>query len=395
MLGSSMNAAMTMLLTVAAAQIIDAQASGILSLAFGIGSIFGCISAFEVRAYQATDRNNRFSFGEYLGVRCATCLAGVFLSVGYIWMRGYGADKAQVVLWICLFKICEALSDVFQGLFQARDFIEYSGKSMFFRTLSASVFYTVVLWITRSVAAASLSMPLVSIAFLLMYDCRIARRFESQIRIQFSIAAVKGIFKECWPLAASAVMGMYVVNVEKLMIDQYDPQLQAVWAALFMPAAFINLFAQFAFKPMLTGMTDLWNGGKKGEFKRLCTKLCAGIGLLDLFVIVAGCLIGLPMLEVLYSIELSAYMGQFAVILLGGGFNALAVFLWYILVMIRKQKLMTLGDISAFMLAVLIVPSLVRRFAVTGAAAGYLLSMLIRAIVFESCVLYYVYRKRK
>lgn len=381
-LGSTMNAAMTVLLTIVTAQVLDADASGILSLAFGIAFIFSSIATFEVRVYQVTDRQNRFAFADYLGMRCLTGAVGVLCCAAYVWAMHDDVNKELIILFVCLFKICEAFSDVFQGLFQGRERMDIAGKTMFLHTLTATVAYAVVLFITRSAVAGAFSMLLVSLAMLLLFDFPHSRQYVPSVRLRLSRETVKGIARECGTLALSTLMMLYVANAEKLIIDQQIPAQQAVWTALFMPAAFINLFAQFAFKPMLTGLTDAWNSGERRAVLTTTLRMCSWIAILTAGTVVAGELLGLPMLEMLYTIPLQAFKAEFGIILLGGGFNALGTFLWHMLIVFRKQKSVLAGDAAAFSFALIIIPILVRNGSVTGAAVGYLLSMVIRAMVF-------------
>lgn len=381
-LGSGMNAAMTMVLTVVAAQMAGAEASGTLNLAFGLAFIFQSIGIFETRTYQVTDRNGRFTFDEYLGVRCMTCLVGIICSLVYVFALGYTGDKLQVVLSVCLFKMCEALSDIFQGLFQAQERIDLAGKTMFFHSLLSTIAYSFVLLLTKSSVLSAMSMLCVSIALLLTYDLKVAKQFHCKIRFCISKESLWNIIGECWTMAVSSIMVIYMANAEKIAIDQYAPQLQPVWTALFMPAALINLLAKFIFTPMLTGMAATWNGNNKRIFLRICLKLGGGIGIFSLLVIAVGVWLGIPILEVLYAIPLRDYTVSFAVILLGGGFNALGVFLWHILVIMRKQRRAMVGDFFAFAFALVGVPLLIKASGIEGAAIGYLGCMILRTVLF-------------
>lgn len=389
MLGSGMNAAMTMLLTVATAQIVDADASGVLSLAFGFAFIFGCVATFEVRVYQSTDLKGRFTFGDYLGVRCMSCLVSIVACIAMLVLMGYSGQKAKIILFVCLFKVCEAMSDVCQGLCHARGHLEYAGQSLFMRTLSASVIYILILWFTKSPVYAALSMPITSMLYLIALDRKYVHKLNEKLIVNASQKAKKGIVHECWPLAVSSVMTMYILNAEKVQIDRYAAQFQGTWTALFMPAAVINLFSLFVFRPLLTSLTETWNEGRTGDFARECLKIVACISLVSLGVVLVGIHIGIPVLERLYHVPLQGRSAQFALILLGGGLNAVATFMWHMLILMRKQTQIIVGDAIAFLFALIIVPLLVKQYALGGATVGYLLNMLIRAAIFTIFVFWF------
>lgn len=393
-LGSGMNAATTMLLTVVASRLVGIEASGILSLAFGLCFIFGTIASFEVRAYQSTDITGRFSFGEYLGARWISCGAAFLLMAGYIVLQGYESDKALVVFFVCLFKIIESFSDVYHGMFQVRDHLEYAGQSLFIRNLLGCILYTIVLLVLHNPVCASLVLPAASLICYAVFDKRKAALFEKQIRPSFSLNAIKHIAQECWPLASSSIMSMYFLNATKLNIDRYIPQMQGYWTALFMPAAFINLFGLFVFRPMLTGMTDLWNRGEYKAFWDGCVKLCAVITLLGIAVVAGGAWLGIPILEWLYGITLQDSAVVLIIVLIGGVFNALATFFWHVLIMIRRQNCVLIGDTAAFAFSLFAIPIFVRTGALLGAAQGYMLNMLLRLILLMVYVFFGV-RKAK
>ena len=88
-IGSGMNAATTMILTVLTSWIGGIEKSGIVGLGFGICFIFNTIASFEVRAYQSTDLKERFSFESYLGTRLETSLLSWLSCMIYIFIMRY------------------------------------------------------------------------------------------------------------------------------------------------------------------------------------------------------------------------------------------------------------------------------------------------------------------
>ena len=108
-LGSGMNAFATMLLTVVTSRLAGVEDAGILSLAFGLCFIFASLATFDIRAYQATDIQQRFSFGEYLSVRILTCAAAAAACAAYVVICRYDAQKMSIVLAICLFALSSGL----------------------------------------------------------------------------------------------------------------------------------------------------------------------------------------------------------------------------------------------------------------------------------------------
>lgn len=151
-----------------------------------------------------------------------------------------------------MFKMLDAFSDVFQGLFQQQGHLEYAGQALALRVFLAGCAYTVTLWLTQNSILAAVSMPAASVLCIVLFDMRVAKRFVDRVRPVFSGAACRKILAACLPLFASSFMNMYILNATKMQVDAVIPQMQGYWTPLYMPAAIINLLSIFAFRPMLT-----------------------------------------------------------------------------------------------------------------------------------------------
>ena len=104
-----------------------------------------------------------------------------------------------------------------------------------------------------------------------------------------------------------------------------------------MPAFVINLFSEFAFKPYLTSLASLWIEEKITNFLNKIKQLFLLIIVFTIVTLVVGLLIGLPILSWIYGIDLSPYLKEFMILLLGG-FGAGAWLLNNVLSAIRKTK---------------------------------------------------------
>lgn len=390
MMGSGMNAASTMVLTVVATRLAGVEHGGILGLAFGLCQIFGTLSGFEVRAFQSTDLRQEHSFAEYFTTRLSTVAVVTLICAVYVFGFRYRADKASVIFAVCLYKILETVSDVFQGAFQQRDWMEYAGKSVFYKVSAACAAYIAVMLATGNPVLSAWAMPCASAAGIVLYDVRKARALDIGMGIVFHPAASVRILTECLPLAASSFMNMYILNAEKLQIDVSWPELQGYWTALFMPASVINLLSLFAFRPLLTSMAAAWNERKLSRLTRYIVTLLFWIAAMTCLALIGAYFLGIPVLGMLYGLKLSEYRAVLLIVLVGGGLNAMATFLWYVITVMRRQRYLILADGITFVVTLCTVPFLVKHGALTGAAWAYVVSMTVRALLLLSMtVLFY------
>jgi len=392
-IGSVVNAGATMVLTIVVTRLAGVEEGGILGLAFGLCQVFATIANYEVRPFQSTDLEEQFQFSEYYGLRIVTCTCMIILCAGYIFGLKYTGNKASVIFAICMFKMLDAFSDVFQGMFQQKDHLEYAGQALALRVFLSSVSYAVVLKITDNSVWAAWIMPVVSALCIVMFDMRIARHFVLHMVPKFNVIASKKIMIACLPFFASAFMNMFILNATKIQVDEIVPSLQGYWTPIYMPAAIINLFSIFAFRPMLTTLRAQWNEKKKRPFLNIIKALLGWVAIVTIGALIGAYWIGIPVLELLYGLTLESHKKALLIVLLGGGFNALATVLYYVITVMRRQYFLLLGDGITFVATLVITPFMVCHAALVGAALAYLCSMLIRFFGF-TIITVYGYKKR-
>ena len=101
------------------------------------------------------------------------------------------------------------------------------------------------------------------------------------------------------------------------------------------------------------------------------------------------------MLSLLYGIPLKKYKADLLILLLAGGVNALAFFLYYILTIMRKQSYALIGYGAEAITAFLISDLFVRKYAIRGASLSYLISVTVLLAVFMLFIIYDMWRGKK
>lgn len=390
MVGGICNALSSMILLIFVNRLVGSEQGGVFSLAFAIAQMLITFATLEVRNYQSTDLAEKYCFGHYLTFRILTCLIMIVISIGYILYYQYVDEKAYVIMVICIYKAIEAFSDVFEGLYQQRERIDLSGKAMAFRVIFSTAIFIFVLYITRDLLLACGMMTITSLIFCLAYNLHVAQKF-AKVELTWDVHRFFHIFIECIPLALGAFMIMYIANAPKYAIDRYlDLNTQNIFSILFMPAFIINLFSLFVFRPMLTSITVAWTHYDKSSYFSILKR-----GFLWMLLVTAVCvggayLLGIPILSLLYKIDLTPYRYELVMIMLGGGLNAMMTIFRFSLTAMREQNISLLAFVLSFIGAIVFTPYLVQHYAIRGACYSYLLSMLVMNIVFFFIIVFKV-----
>ena len=109
------------------------------------------------------------------------------------------------------------------------------------------------------------------------------------------------------------------------------------------------------------------------------TVLVVGITVVTL---AAGAWLGIPVLSWLYDLELAPYRGVMLVLIGAGGFNAVSILFYYALMVMRKQKQIFTGYTISFIVSIIAPVCLVKYVGIMGAAAAYMLVMLVLTMLF-------------
>lgn len=375
MIGSVFESALSFVLLIAVNRIMGESAGGIFTLAFSHAQLMYYIGTLEVRPIQSTDVKQKYPFSSYLSLRCASCVLMIIVCLAYALAMDADPLKKRVVMYVCLYKTAEALIDSFTAMYQQHDRIEYSGKISVFRVSLTLAVFIGTLMITRELEYACIAMVLAGLATLLTINRRFLLKFpDAVIRTDFTHA--KEILISCFPLFISVFVMLYISNAPKYAIDTYCTDvIQNRYSILFMPAFVINLFSQFVLRPMLTTMARLWTDRRTEKFARNIMKMTAGLAAVTLLGLAGAWLLGIPILKMLYNIDLERDKSVLLLVMVYGGLNAVNIFLYDMIAVTRRQKWLLIGYAAAALTIFFLAPAMVKQSQMTGAILSSIISI--------------------
>lgn len=387
-LGSLMSALSSALLLLVVSRLMGPYYAGIFSLAYAVGQQFQVVGSFEVRPIQATDVKASFSFKTYLGARVTTCSAMVVALALYALSSNGMSDAAVLLFAISGLKLFDSAEDVFHGMFQQRGRLDIAGRAFFFRSLVTFVSFAVGCILGGDLLFACAIAWMCSAVSFVFLNVIPARDFDSLVP-SFSIKEIARLLATCFPLFLGVFLLNDLVNVPRYSIESFlTKDDQAVYAFLFMPALVINLLAGFIFKPLLTPLAKSWMGNDRTRFVGIISRGCVLVVASTAIVCLIAYPFGLPILSWLYGIDLSGYLNELMLLLLGGAFNALSVIFYYGLVTMRVQGFVTIGYAISDCAARVLASCLVGGWGIMGSAVLYDISMGMVCSVFALFVFF-------
>ena len=383
-LGSLANAGLSVIILMVVTRTLDNQKADIFSIAWAISQLMATIGCYQIRVLQATDVEEKFTFRQYFEFRIVTIVAMMICSCAYVYIKHYTVYKAIIIIIICGYRAVDSLADVFEGWFQQKERLDLAGRALFIRVIIAIVGGGICLVVMHDLLALSLILLFIYVVGLLLYDIRYYNKLkvlEKQKENQKN-KWLQGLLVAGTPLFVNAYLLMDIMNTPKIVIDNaittgnLQNGAQTIFNILFMPASVLTL-AYIVFRPLLTKMAIEWTMGRiKNFLKIIGSIMCCLLGM-SILIIGGSALLGIPVLSVLYAMDLTMYKKELLLIILGGCFCTFSYVLDNALVVIRRQYLLVCAYVVSWAYVKIFAHTFVGKWGIMGAAIVYTTSMLL------------------
>lgn len=402
--GSIANALLSVVALMIVTRILDDRQADIFSIAWTISQLMATVGTFQIRMYQATDVTGVFRFRQYLIYRMITIGIMMINSYAYVMIRGYSGEKAVVVLLMCIFRAVDSLADVYEGWFQQKERLDLSGKALTYRIVVAVLGFGVILFTTRNLILSGAVLVVVYVVCFFVYDIRyhygVEAFRETAKKDKAGLSWVVKMTIEGFPLFINAFLMMSIMNAPKMVLDVAIEQgslaqgLQTVFNIIFMPASFLNL-AYIVFRPLITKMAIVWNIGKAKEFLKILMKIMISLFGIGILLLIGSALLGIPILSIVYAVDLKDYKMELLIIIVGGCMYTFAAVLDNALVVIRKQYILILAYVFTYIYIKFAAEMMTGRWGILGASLSYASAMAVFLIITAVMFAFHFYKASK
>lgn len=356
-------------------------AAGLFSITYSVSQMFLSIGHFSMREYHVSDVKNLYSFDTYLTSRCLTVAVMLLACVGYTILEGYSAEKILTISILSLYRAVDSFDDLFHGYLQKNGRLDIASRIFTCRILLASILFILTFAITGSILTASAVMTITAIVSASIMNLAIAGRMSITGNIAF-----RGMWKLMWtctPLCVGAFLYDYLVNSPKYAIEALmNEEMQGVFNILYMPVFVSAMLSTFIFKPFVFRLGQLFTEGQRKKMIRLSLILAGLIAAASLCVLLGGAVLGIPVLDLVFGVDLREYHSIFLLLLMAGGLAALNSFGSTLITVMRKQIFIFVAYIAALGVNLLTVRPMVTARGLTGAGLSFALSMGIILLIY-------------
>ena len=361
--------------------LLGAAAAGVFRNAMAIAVQLGTIGLYNVRMFQISDVLEQYSFADYSALRILSTIAMII--VGVIWLSnaGYSGEKLIVIIALTVFKMSEAISDLFEGRYQQKERYDVSCRGVVYKTLLYLIVFVGSLLLTKNLSLSAVMLAGVYLISIIVIDSRLIPKFGT-MPLRVNAKAQGKLLAECTPLFINAFLMMYIFNASTYAMERYQgDESLGVFSALYMMAFVISMFAAFALRPLITVLSNKYLKGDKAGFAKMMGRQTLIIVGLTIVAIMGAWFLGTTVLTFVFGIDLSPYRAELCLMLVGGAFTALYQLFQYGVIIMRHQIMCLVGSVITAVFTWFLMPALTKPYGIMGATIGFVISMAIMSLI--------------
>lgn len=347
--------------------------AGNLSLAISITNIFYNIACFNLRPYLVSDNTHEYSVEDYTTFRFITIIFSLFACFIYAICFRYTSGQLICIILYMIYKIGEAIVDLFHAFEQRKSRMDIGGISLLIRGILSVLFFVIGMKIFKSVNYSILMMVIITFVFIILYDFKNVKKFET-LKINFKSSKIKTLFLRFLPLAIGTFLSTMSTSLPRQILEKiYNSKTLGIYATIATPAVIVQVAASYVFNPLLVSFADYRKENNYQGFKKLLLKSLIIILIIASISYVGSCIFAKPVLTILYGTRISKYYKLFSLIIV---YTSLAGFLLYfhnILIILRKINTLLFIYFSGFMVCILTSKVIIKRYSMDGVTYSLML----------------------
>ena len=391
LIGTSINSFNSLFFMIVINHINLKSEAGVFTYAYSLICLFFILATFYNRVYQIS-KSDKFSSKDFILYRVLSSIFTVIIVFLFSIINGYNLFKLSVIMLICLFRMIEAVSDAVYGVLQYKGYLYKSGISLSLKGIIGLIGFTLVDYFTKSITLALVSLIILNLAFFYFYDYKNVKEY---LNGKVSFNNILLILKETLPIFIYSFLAMYVANICKYMLDYFDTEeAQNIFGIIFMPSTVIGLCSAYIVVPIITSLNDLLKSKKYKEFNMLVSKMMIILVGVGVVAIIAAYVLGIPVLNVLYGMDLSNYKNLLLLVLVGATFYTLANVYSQVLVLLNVHKMQTLIYVVMSIVSTIICYFLISNYKLSGSVYSYVIFMFILLILYLILYFYTLIKRR-
>ena len=390
-IGSTFSSFTSLIFMIILTRINGTAQSGVFTFCFSLACLLQIVGTYSGRIYQVSNKDKNITDSDFIYSRFLTTSAMLIISVNYSIIKGYDLEKYIILLLLVLYKIIEAISDIYHGVIQKNGFLYKVGISLFFKAVLGVLFFMIIDLITNNVIFSLIGLLLVNIIIFIFYDYLNFKKMNYK-KTNFSFSNIIKILKSGFFVFYFTILIQYVINAPKFAIDNLlSNDIQAIYGIIVMPATLLLLCSQFFTHPVIIKINNYTLKKDYKNLRKISFKISFCIILIGVLALLVAYLFGIPFLNFVYNIKLNNYLKELLIIIVGAIFFGVCCFISNVLIVLEKNFSQAILYTIIAIFSKALASYLVFKDGILGACLTYLITMFVLFIIY--IILFLLYTK--
>lgn len=381
MIGSSINAIPSLLFLIIVTRINGKNDAGIFTFAFSMACLFQVIGFYSGRTFQVTNHCKKIDNCDFFYNRITTNVLMILFVIIFLFFKHYDFTKSFLLLLFVIYRLIDAISDSFYAVIQKDDRLYQVGISLTIKGVLSVFSFFIVDYIFSNMIYSTISIVIINFIILIFYDIR---KSKSVFKIRkYNNENNLNLLSLGFSVFAFTFLTQLILNIPKYVIDNHlSSSYQAIYGIIVMPATFIVLCSQFVIQPFLIKIKRYIEQRKMIELRDLTFKIAAAVLFVGAICVIGAYIAGIPLLKLVYGINLDKYLVSLIIIIIGATCFALSYVFSTVLVALDKNIIQLIFYVIASIFMYIISNFLIIDYGVLGASISYSVTMFFLVIAY-------------
>lgn len=377
-----------------ATRIIGTNDAGLFTFAFSTANLLQVIGIYAGRTYQVTENKENITDSDYFYNKIISCLFMLIIGLLFCYIEGYTLFKISIILLLLVYKMLDALAEHYYAILQKNDDLYKVGISLIIKGVLGVLLFLLINILTKNIFLACASLVLLNLIVTFAYDYLNSKK-EKQTITRFNLKNVCYIYFAGFWIFIQTFLMQYILNASRYSIDNYfSDDYQTIFGIILMPASLMILVSQFIVQPYLIRIKDYVAKKELKSLNKLIFKICIFILIIGALSLAAAYFLGIPVLELVYNLNLNEYKAELLIIISASIIYSIAFILNNALIALRKTLAPAICYLIVAIIEFFLVNYLVLKYVLLGASIAYFVSMLLILVIY--ILIYFgVIRKEK
>lgn len=258
------------LITVMTARKLGMDSAGVLSLAMSVSLIFRSVTYFGTREFLVTDREDKYSFSDYFGLRTLCCPVSFALCIIFAALNRYSHEQLAAILLYMIFRLSEGLSDIIYGNLQKNERLDKAGMLITGKAVISTAAFMSGFYLLDSLNIGLLFMSVSAMLYSLMAELP-----TTQVCIaRSSFKKIRQLAVETLPVFIYLLENSVIFNAPKYFLSKVSDEASVgLYSSLFSFILIIHALFQYLYFPYITVFTKMEGEKRYADASKLAAKL--------------------------------------------------------------------------------------------------------------------------